>query len=140
MERELSDRVSVSSNRSGVVRALFERFNAQDVEGAVELLDAHVWTADRFSLEPPTRGHSAFRKLWMRRSRLAPSTVRVHQVVELDSAVEAVVAYHVRPALGDVPPPVHVVHRFSFKGERIASIEGTLIGDLPNSIKELLTK
>jgi len=132
--------MSLQDTRPEVVRSLFERFNAQDVEAAIELLDADVWTGDPFGLDPPARGQSAFRKLWIKRSRLAPSTVRLHQIIELESAIEAVVAYYVRPAEGEVPPPVHVVHRFSFREERIASIEGTLIGDVPASLKKLFTR
>lgn len=124
------------TTRADVVRSAYQRFNEQDFEGVLELFDADVEWPDAVN-DSVLYGTNAVRAYWARHFEVAVPTEILGEVVEIGDAVVAVAYRQVyERAGGTFGPPAVVVHRFSFRGERIARMEITALDDTPDYVVE----
>ncbi len=124
------------TTRADVVRTDYQRFNEQDFEGVLELFDADVEWPDAFD-DSALSGRNAVRAYWERYFEVAVPTEILGEVVEIGDAVVAVAYRQVyERAGGAFGPPAVVVHRFTFRDERIARMELTALDETPDYVRE----
>ena len=79
------------------------------------------------------------RRRWAGRFAEAGVNVTVGDVIEIGGNVIAAVCYQAYDAEGaTVGPYLLVTDQFSFRGDKIARIEATKFGDVPDEVRALL--
>lgn len=122
------------------MRSAYQRFNDQDFEGVLELLDADVEWPDSLN-DSVLYGRNAVRAYWERHFEVALPTEILGEVVEIGDAVVAVSYRQVYEREGGpFGPPAVVVHRFTFRGDRVARMEVTPLDETPDYVRERFRK
>jgi ketosteroid isomerase-like protein len=129
----------VESTRVALVRAAYDRFNDADISGILDLLDTDVEMPD--ILHGTTlRGIEAIRGYWEQQFALVDHSIMASEIVEVGDAV-IVVAFHEvydREGGQSLGRGVAAVHRLTFRGDRIASIEYTGVDEVPDQVRQRL--
>ena len=126
-------------NRIDMVRAAYERFNERDFEGVLELCDPEIEFRDLLGEGGTAHGRDAVRRRWAERYAEAGVNVTVGDVIEIGGNVIAAVCYQAYDRDGTtVGPYLLVTDQFSFRDEKIARIEATKFGDVPDEVRALL--
>lgn len=129
----------MESERVVLVREAYHRFNDGNVSGVLELFDADVEMPD--VLHGTTlRGTEALREYWEQQFELVDHSIMASEIVEVGDAV-LVVAFHQlydRDGGGPLGRGVAAVHRLTFRGDRIASIEYTGVDEIPERVQQRL--
>ncbi|HXX90870.1 MAG TPA: nuclear transport factor 2 family protein [Acidimicrobiales bacterium] len=123
-------------DRITVVRSAYERFNAGDIEGVLELVDPDVEWPDAIR-NSTLHGREALRAYWSSQFDVATPTARAQDLVEVGDCVIAVAFQEVYDLDSGAPlgPPVAVSHRFHFRGSQIVRMELTALDEVPESIR-----
>lgn len=123
------------------MRSAYQHFNDQDFEGVLELLDADVEWPDAVN-DSVLYGRNAVRAYWERHFEVAVPTEILGEVVEIGDAIVAVAYRQVYERQGGGPfgPPAVVVHRFTFRGDRVARMEMTPLDETPDYVRERFRK
>jgi ketosteroid isomerase-like protein len=123
--------------RVDLVRLAYERFNKQDVDGVLELLDDDVEWPDLVHTSV-LKGKEAVRQYWRRQFEIATPTVLVGEVMEVGEAVIAVAYQQLYDLHGRLlGPPNVVVHRFRFRGGLVSKMELTNLDEIPDDVRRL---
>lgn len=126
-------------DRCDIVRAAYERFNAEDFEGVLELCDPEFEFRELFGNEGPSRGRSEVLRRWTERFADLVIKVDIGEVVEVGETVVAAVCCQVYDrAYPPVRSYILVSDSFSFRGDRILRMESTLLNEPSDEVKALL--
>lgn len=114
-----------------VVSTAFERFNARDFAGAVELFHPDAEHADLLIPGEVHRGRAAVLRLWA--NRFADGGVRavIYDISDVAGVIVVIVRYQAyTPDGAAVGSPMVAVHRFVFSGDLIARVEARVMEPL----------
>ena len=129
----------MDSTRVALVREVYDRFNNADIGGVLDLLDADVEMPDVLH-GTVLRGTDSLRRYWEQQFELVDHSIMASDVVEVGDAV-LVVAFHQvydREGGGPLGRGVAAVHRLTFRGDRILSIEYTGVDEVPEQVRQRL--
>ena len=129
----------MESARVALVRDAYRRFNKSDITALLDLLDPDVELPDPLSGRK-LRGVDEAREYWEREFALVEPTLLVSEIVEIGDALLVVVFQELydRESGKLLGHGVTAVHRVTFRGDRIASIEYTGIDEVPEQIRQRL--
>ena len=126
-------------SRTDVIRLVYERFNEKDFEGVLTYCHEDVEHADLLVEGVIVSGKEAILRLWTERFAESSASALPADMFEQGETVVAPVCYQVYDPSGSISgSPMIVVHRFTFRGDRISRIEATVLDDLPEDTKALL--
>ena len=124
-------------DRIALIRGGYERFNEQDFDGLVAMLDEDVEWPDVVN-DAVLHGAHEVRDYFERIFAITKPLIMVGDVIEIGDAVVASTYQafydHEGRLLGE---PRMVVNRFSFKGDLIAAMVLTSQGDIPQELRRL---
>lgn len=123
-----------------LVRDAYRRFNDGDISGLLDLLDDDVELPDVLN-GTKLRGIDAVRQYWEHEFELVEPALFVSDIVEIGDALLLVVVQEVydRATRNRLGPGVKAVHRVTFRGDRIASIEYTGVDEVPEQLRQRLS-
>jgi ketosteroid isomerase-like protein len=130
--------VPIVESRVALVRRAFEGFSQGDIPGVLALLHADVEMPDVIH-GTVVRGKDEVERMWRSQFERAEHIVIPGEILEMGDAV-IVVGHHQIYGHGDGPlgPGVTVVHRVSFRGDRISRVEVTPLDEVPRVVQERL--
>ena len=114
-----------------IVATAFERFNARDFAGALELYDPDVELADLLFPGVVHRGRAAILRMWARRFADGGAQAVVYDIRDVAGVIMAIVRYQVY--LPDGTPlgsPMIAAQRFVFRGDLVVRVEATVMEPL----------
>ena len=121
-----------------IVRTAYERFNAKDFAGVVDLFSPDAEHHDLLREGTVHRGREAIMQLWTERFAESTAQAQVYDVVETGNTVVAVVRYQAHESDGTpLGSPMIAVHRFVFSDERIVRLEVTVVDRLSDDARAL---
>lgn len=129
----------MDGTRVALVREVYDRFNDADIDGVLALLDADVEMPDVLN-GTTLRGTEALRRYWEQQFALVDHSIMANEILEVGDAVIVVAFHEVYDRQGGQPlgRGVAAVHRLSFRGDRIASIEYTGVDEVPPQVADRL--
>jgi len=114
-----------------VVATAFERFNARDFAGALELFHPDAEHADLLVPGQVHRGRAAILRLWTRRFADGNARAVVYDMSDVAGVIVAIVRYQTYiPDGAPVGSPMVAVHRFVFDRDLIVRVEATVMEPL----------
>lgn len=128
----------MDSARVALVREAYECLNNADIPGLLELLDPDVEYPDVVH-NTVLRGKVSVERHWERQLQVADHSAIPSEILEVGDAV-LVVAYHqiYERDGGPLGQGVSAVQRVTFRGDRIARVEFTPMGEIPDYVIERL--
>jgi len=126
----------MESARVRVVRAAYDCFNSKDASGVLEFCDSDIEIPDPIH-ESVRRGKADVEQYWQHEFGLVDHVVSLGEIVEMGDQVVAVARHQMyNPDGSTLAEPVRAVHRFTFKGDKIAKMEYSGLDDVPDSVRE----
>lgn len=111
-----------------VVTTAFERFNARDFAGALELFQPDMEYADLLIPGEVHRGRAAVLRLWANRFADGGARAVIYDVSDVAGVIVVIVRYQAyTPDGAAVGSPMVAAHRFVFSGELIARVEARVM-------------
>ncbi len=129
----------MDSQKVALVRAAYDRVNNEDIAGLLELLDPDVEFPDVIH-NTVLRGRESVERYWQDQILAAEHSAVPSEILELGEAV-IVVAYHqiYERNGGPLGPGMSAVQRVTFRGDLIAKVEFTPLGEIPDHVRERLS-
>src|SRR5579884_2852362 len=122
------DPIGTSSQRLKVVRAAYERFNARDFEGVLELFDPDVELHDLLLDGVVVRGRETILRQWQSRFAAGSARVMIGSLLEMHDHVLAIVSFQAYDAKGiPIGSPTIIAHRFVFESDRVVQLARSLL-------------
>ena len=114
-----------------VVATAFERFNARDFAGTLDLFHPDAEHADPLVLGTFHRGRAAILRHWTQRFADGNAKAVVYDMHDVAGVIVAIVRYQAYlPGGVPVGSPMIAVHRFVFEKDLIVRVEATVMEPL----------